>query len=393
MAQAVATKHLALLQQLPPIFAALLLNEIVTYDWKFPAEQADIDRQLHFLSTMSETQLHTTMAGFADLPLSDAMQQDHWAAAPEPFVEKLTAYLWSVHQMDRFHEIAEVYQQTLLKAEPEPAPEIPRLCIVVVGKGATPGTIKLFQKLRPHGTYFTQVKPAGALDTLFAAVEARAQSHPASYKHWYVDGGAPYPRTNSAEHPENLITISYASLAPLRSALLDKVNTVRTSGDVVGPESLRSLLASLQPGQLKAAETSHDPTLQHFELNLLTEGSGTQIFSTTFVQWAGRELLRRARPLTLVLRYAPRQMDRPMNEMLRADAPKAQDDPNGSLVDADMGAYYTWINLMRLNGAEKASFIVWFEDQQEALAIAPAMPQGSESTTPCDMSQILHWTA
>jgi hypothetical protein len=34
-------------------------------------------------------------------------------------------------------------------------------------------------------------------------------------------------------------------------------------------------------------------------------GSGTQIFSTTFVQWAARECLRRAQPETIVLHYAP----------------------------------------------------------------------------------------
>ena len=40
--------------------------------------------------------------------------------------------------------------------------------------------------------------------------------------------------------------------------------------------------------------------LNRFQLSLLTEGSGTQVFSTTFVQWAAREALRRAQPLTLV---------------------------------------------------------------------------------------------
>ena len=56
--------------------------------------------------------------------------------------------------------------------------------------------------------------------------------------------------------------------------------------------------------------------LNHFQLKLLTEGSGTQIFSTTFAQWTAREALRRAQPLTMLVRFAPRQRQRPMNELL-----------------------------------------------------------------------------
>ena len=40
--------------------------------------------------------------------------------------------------------------------------------------------------------------------------------------------------------------------------------------------------------------------LGRFQVKLLTEGSGTQIFSTTFAQWTAREALRRAEALTLV---------------------------------------------------------------------------------------------
>jgi len=36
-------------------------------------------------------------------------------------------------------------------------------------------------------------------------------------------------------------------------------------------------------------------------------------------------------------------------------------DAVGSLIGADMGAYYNWLNQQRLLGAEKPSFLVWFE--------------------------------
>ena len=64
-------------------------------------------------------------------------------------------------------------------------------------------------------------------------------------------------------------------------------------------------------------------------------------------------------------------------------------DPTGSLIDADMGAYYNWLNQQRLPGAEQSSFLVWFEGHSQALAIGPSIPRGTESTTVADMGELL----
>jgi hypothetical protein len=139
---------------------------------------------------------------------------------------------------------------------------------------------------------------------------------------------------------------------------------------------------------LTSGDNPSDAILNRFQLSLLTQGSGTQIFSTTFVQWAGRECLRRAQPETLVMRYAPRQQQQTMNAMLSGAAPGGID-PEGSLVDADMGAYYTWLNLRRLTGAENARFLVWFEGHSQALAIAPGLPRGTNADSALDMKGLL----
>ena len=384
-ARRIAIEHLALLQQLPSSFAGILLREMVNYDWRFPVEKAEIDDQLRFLSSLPSDKLQTTMAAFAALP-EPSMERSRWGADPISFTEKLTAQLWAAHAMDRFRAAAEAYQQQLREAVPEQKPVIPRMCIAVVRRDASPCHWQLFQKLRAHGTYFTQVNPSGGLESLFAFANARAESHPSPYAHWYVDGG---PASQAAS--SHLATVSYVALDTVREALLRKIDTVKSSGGIVGPEDLRSLLAQLRPNQLSAEAASPNLLLRHFELSLLTEGSGTQIFSTTFVQWAAREILRRAKPLTLMTRYSPRQVQRPMNEMLAATKRPVEYDPAGSLIDADMGAFYTWINLTRLSGADTASFIAWFEDQKEAIAIAPAMAQGTTSAAPCNLSQILKW--
>jgi hypothetical protein len=134
---------------------------------------------------------------------------------------------------------------------------------------------------------------------------------------------------------------------------------------------------------------SGDAALDRFALSLLTEGSGTQIYSTTFVQWGAREALRRAHPLTIYARYAPRQKERTMDELLSGTQKKAATDSEGSMIDGDMAAYYTWINMQRLPGAESARFLAWFEGHGEALAIAPGLKAGTEDASPTDMAELL----
>ena len=49
----------------------------------------------------------------------------------------------------------------------------------------------------------------------------------------------------------------------------------------MGPEMLRTLLAQMRPADLGMGK-AEDEVLERFQVKLLTEGSGTQIFSTTF---------------------------------------------------------------------------------------------------------------
>jgi hypothetical protein len=157
----------------------------------------------------------------------------------------------------------------------------------------------------------------------------------------------------------------------------------------MGPETLRTLLAQMSPAEIGLGK-SGDAVLDHFQMKILTEGSGTQIFSTTFAQWTAREALRRAQPCTLLVRFAPRQRQKPMNELL-SEPDEAELDPVGSLIDADFGAYYNWINQQRLPGANQASFLAWFENHGNAVAIGPAMPRETQSSKTTDLRDLISW--
>ena len=80
-----------------------------------------------------------------------------------------------------------------------------------------------------------------------------------------------------------------------------------------------------------------------------------------------------------------------MNELLAQIETQAELDPHGSLMDADMGAYYNWINQQRLPGAGQSGFLAWFENHSEAVAIGPTVPRGTESSAPTDLGQLLSW--
>jgi hypothetical protein len=127
--------------------------------------------------------------------------------------------------------------------------------------------------------------------------------------------------------------------------------------------------------------------MARFQLKILTEASGTQIFATTFAQWTAREALRRAQPVTLLVRFAPRQKQKPMNEMISASANSPELDPVGSLVDGDFGSYYNFLNQQRLPGAEHSSFVAWFEGHNEAVVIGPKFAPGTQSSVPTDPKQ------
>jgi hypothetical protein len=66
-------------------------------------------------------------------------------------------------------------------------------------------------------------------------------------------------------------------------------------------------------------------------------------------------------------------------------------DSAGSLVDADMGAYYTWINQSRLPGNERSCFLAWWEAGNMAVGVSPAMARGSSSSQKASISQIIKW--
>jgi hypothetical protein len=391
--QALAIANLNLLKRVPLILLSLMLRQIIEYDWGFPAEREQLLLQFKFLGHLDAASFDALMSSFSAIPLSNELIEIDWIDHPQRFSEQLTAYLWSQHQIDNYHRTAQEYQQHLQTAFNPAPPAVPRWTIVVVGRGSQQIERPLFRRLMPRGTLFTQIDPAGALDVLLDAVSLRIQQNPLEYGHWYIDGGEPHP---AAAGIPGLTIMSYnrlASVAKQEFALLHQFTNRPNKGGTIGVEAVSSYIAGLSPEDLNLKGTLVDAPLRHFEVNILTQGAGCQIYSTTFVQWASRECLHRAQPLTLFARFATRQSNAPMEQLLVRDPLTQPQDKAGSLIDADMGAYYTWINQSRLAGAEQSRFLAWFEDHRLACVIAPPLPAGKISTAPTTMRRVLDWMA
>jgi len=380
-----AANYISALQRLPLSFVPSLLREVIDFDFKFPAERKALEKELANLATLSPEKVKEWFGAFEEIRLSAQLQSVDWVNAPGLFVEQFSAHLWATHQLDAFRAAATEYASKLQAVAPPEPPAMPRLGIAVVGQGVSTYDQPLFRKLRPHGAYFSHLTPENGLQQLLDAVTARAKAHPEPYAHWYVDGG------EAARYDPSLTCVSYHALEPARAALSSKMR-VEIQRPGMGPEALRTLLAQMRPADLGFGNAG-DAVLDRFQLKLLTEGSGTQIFSTTFAQWTAREALRRAQPLTLLVRFAPRQRQKPMNELLSGNQASVELDFVGSLVDADFGAYYNWLNQQRLTGAKGSSFVVWYEGHNEAVAIGPSLQGGTKSSSAGDLRQLLAWAS
>lgn len=380
LAREVAAGHIALFREMPPIFLALLLRELIAWDWKFPAERDELARQFKFLNSVTEDRRRELFSPFAALRLSPQLEAADWVNSPTSFSEHLSAHLWATHQIDPFRSAAREFFDKVAAVMPEQPPSVHRVALVSFGHGVSSNTYPLFRKLRRHGAYFRKVTAGDGLKTLVDAVNARARAHRESFGHWYITG-------SSADGASaDVAAVSYDGLRPLRAKIQQKMRGLYESS--TGPEAIRSLLASMRPEDVGMDEAGN-PVLSRFEVSLLTEGSGTQIYSTTFVQWAVREALRRAEPLTLLARFTPRQREHPMNELLTEASGKPELDPQGSLVDADIGSYYTWLNQQRLTGANQATFLAWFESGSEAVAISSKFKPGSVLENPVELADLV----
>jgi hypothetical protein len=375
-----AIEHLDLLRRLPLLVLPSFLEQIIAFDWKFPAERERLQGQLRALQSLDAESFRKRTLPFQAITLPGQLASSDWLNQPAHFIQALTPYLWSTRQIDAYREAA----AELLAGLPDSASTLPsqsRLVLFTARPEMT-ADYPLFLKLRSHGLHFQKVRNDGVEQWPLEILAARAGTTREAYAHWYLDGGAAWKPAAEGVH-----TLGYRMAEPVRKTVLAKMDRAIRSG--TGPEILHQQLAALQPTECGAQAVTPNPLLQRFVVDLFTQGSGTQIYSTSFVQWAAREILRRAQPQTLVVRAASRVRGQDLNDLAAGKQSESDLDHAGSLVDSDMAAYYTWLELRKLPGAETAVFLAWFPGREEAFVSSPSVPSNVASGSPIAISGVV----
>ena len=384
LAARLAEDCLPLLRRLPLAVLPSILEHVIAFDWKFPAERDQLSAQLEGLQAMDARSFRKLEEPFAQIPLPPRLADFDWLNRPGEFVQLLTPYLWSSRRIDAYRAAATALFDALpsRSADSDGAP--PRIVIFVAGPELTAGGYPLFTKLRPHGLLCTNMSITAGQDWPAEFVARRAAAHRGQpYAHWYLDGGKP-----SWNHGAEITAISYAGLEPIRRAVLAAMARALHSGE--GPEQLHRRMAAMRPADCGAPAITTDPVLQHFMVDLFTQGSGTQVYSTAFLQWAAREILRRAQPRTLLVRAAARVRQRDLNDLIEGRGAEKDLDPAGSAIDVDLAAYYTWLELRKLPGGERSTFLVWFQGAGQAFIAAPSLPANVSSASALTIEQLLN---
>lgn len=377
-----ASEHLALLQRLPLVLCPSFLQQMQGVDTLFPSERNLLRWQCDSLAKMPRAQFTQLTTVLASLSTPESLRGMDWVSFPARFVTEFTAYLWSSGQLNTFRKSA---AELFAAIPPSPGEDVSRLVAVILGQGATVDPARVLKKLRARGVTLTSLDFTHAFKDLGALLKAHQAKNADPYGTWYVDGGQAHSELVSALG-EHATVVSYAGLGPIREHVLQRVQATIATGSS-GPEQMRTRLMETSVMEAGARQVTTDPVLQRFYTELFTESSGPQIFSTSFVQWTGRELARRAQPRTMLLRYAPRQHHQDMNAMFAETALKP--DPQGSLRDAEMGAYYNWIEMSRITAAGRLTFVAWVEGQSLAVIVARGAPAGVVTASPMTLAQAL----
>ena len=377
-ARELAVAHLDLFRAMPLSLLPSYLEQLQRFPSLFPIEQARLAAQLDTLARQPER-----MAAFRAIAVPSPLNELDWLHDPARFISALSGVLWQTRQIDAFHAAASTLYGALPQAAPEPSAAAP-LLLVVFGHGGDPARYPPFSRLRDSGLHLRTVSDAGAGEALCRVVAARAAADPQPYRHWYVDGGNPWAAFAGIPAVHG---ISFPAVAPLTAAVLREMN--RAVEDGAGPEVLARRLRESSPELLRIPAGANDARVTHLLVSLLVEGSGTQLYSTSFVQAAALELVRRAQPSTLLLRFAPRRRPASMNDMLEQRGESTATDPQGSLVDADMALYYAALAMRKMPGGDRMSLLAYVEEQGQLFMSGPRIVRGAESATPMTMEGAL----
>lgn len=166
---------------------------------------------------------------------------------------------------------------------------------------------------------------------------------------------------SSAAPPVARVLLDWEQLAPLRREFSSRLNSIRR--DLKDVDATNEDLRRTSIDRFIPAPVAAEPRIREFIRAVLLAGNGALIFPSSFVQWTASEAIRRAQPQVLYASFGLRQKLKPFSSLVlfedqtRANPTAEENDPAGSLTDAQMLARYVYLSAQRILPAPQSRLI------------------------------------
>ncbi len=395
-------KYQSLFTRLPRTFLVSNLVELRKWPTFFEPEKAYFRELLKQLSEFSAPEFGEIFGSLESLEARtgcDKVSGD----SPEELQDRMLALLQRQGQYSHWRaEIEKIFKrlEPLVESRLYSGLGERRLVVILYGEGITIEREKLWSRLRKIGVRvplelggaesseaFLQSlfsghpdsSPNAARPTIFDLRRDSPNSSPLDS--WVIEAGdALHKLCESGEKKESVCAtgMSYDRLRAYRDRLTETIYSKVLSG-VHSPLELSAYLKTLRVKPQEGVALYYDDVVLNFIRDTFLQGAGTLIINNTFVEWGAVQALRRAQPRLLVARFGVRDKLKPFSSLLLFSKPRPTDqipilqDPLGSFVDAELLAYYIWLNAEKgLPYRDHTLYLLLAEDVDEMLAVAPS---------------------
>lgn len=341
-----------LVARLPRSFGPTLNDQFRQWDLLFPAEQRQLRRQLDWLAALPGGEFQKLFAPIVEL--ESRMELPQW----QPGVAGLTivdtgVIARSPHYPEWRSEVERIFNRINSASEPgNQFVRLPRLLICSLPQGLPIADQTLWPDLAAQGKWLQLARPFGEMERALIASLAKRRLDPELEDieaTWVIECAE---RFSQAVAATGAVRFSWDALASARRVFLDRLNAVPR--DLKSVDQTTDELRRLDLGTLLGPGLGDRPRVREFIRAVLLSGNGSLVFNNSFVQWGASEALRRVEPQVLIAGFGIRPKLKPFSSTVlfedqqRANPSPDQDDPAGSLIDAQMLSQYVYYTAGRL---------------------------------------------
>jgi hypothetical protein len=350
-----------LFDRLPPTFSTYFYDRLREWDHLFPAEQNYFERLFALLDRSEPKAVEELFAPLRAVEEKMGVSEKTWSR--REFTLEHVDFLQRSPQLAEWRAtIAGIFAKIDPLLDEEVARTGHSRLVIVVSPPELPMSAdRMWTRLKNRGKLvrlkLDEEDPLTNYLPLLLTGKPRAEKAPTlfnlqvpktgsdAYDSWVVEAGDSI--SSLATSTAGWSGFGFDRLQPVRQELMDQVNKMVTRDQIPGPRQLGERLRQMHPKELDAA-AGGDPILAGFLRSVLLNGNGTLLINNTFVEWAGVQAVRRARPTLLCVSFGIRSKVKPFSSLLiytnqeEANPIPTQADMLGSYVDLEVFYQYIW---------------------------------------------------